>query len=396
MGSSVLVWSRERFRARVVTAGAGVVLAATIAGCAAASSASVTVSGKSLVIYASAPAGAASDPTLQDVLDAESLAFQQKQGEVTAYHVAFHTIESAKLSNNARTAIEDKSTIAYLGEIQPGASADSLGITNALDVLQVSPTDTALELTVSTSAISNTPGRYYESLSTYGRTFARVVPNTELEAKAQVQEMQSLGVSKLYVTDDGSPYGTSIALAVRNAAAPAITVVSSESGADAVFDGASSASAAIRTFNTAAQSDPAVKLFGPSALDDGTLVAGLAPSTRNVYISTPGFLPADLGTTGRTFVSNFTAMYGHAPAPEAIFGYEALAAVMDVLREAGTGAGNRATVVRDFFGIRDRSSVLGTGTYSINANGDTSLAAFVFSRLRGGKLVPFKFVQPQG
>ena len=36
------------------------------------------------------------------------------------------------------------------------------------------------------------------------------------------------------------------------------------------------------------------------------------------------------------------------------------------------------------------------GTYSINANGDTSVAPFVFSRLEAGKLVPFKFVQAQG
>ena len=36
------------------------------------------------------------------------------------------------------------------------------------------------------------------------------------------------------------------------------------------------------------------------------------------------------------------------------------------------------------------------GTYSINCNGDTSIAPFVFSRLAGGKLVPFKFVQAQG
>jgi branched-chain amino acid transport system substrate-binding protein len=88
------------------------------------------------------------------------------------------------------------------------------------------------------------------------------------------------------------------------------------------------------------------------------------------------------------------AAYQHAPVPEAIFGYEAMASLIDVLKQAGGSANDRATVVRDFFAIKNRSSVV--GTYSINANGDTTLAPFVFNHLRAGKLVPFKFLQPQG
>jgi branched-chain amino acid transport system substrate-binding protein len=68
--------------------------------------------------------------------------------------------------------------------------------------------------------------------------------------------------------------------------------------------------------------------------------------------------------------------------------------VLAVLKEAGTSANNRTTVVHDFFSIKNRQSVL--GTYSINSNGDTSIAPFVFSRLQSGQLVPFKFVSAQG
>jgi branched-chain amino acid transport system substrate-binding protein len=65
--------------------------------------------------------------------------------------------------------------------------------------------------------------------------------------------------------------------------------------------------------------------------------------------------------------------------------------VLAVLREAGSNAGNRSTVVHDFLSIKNRQSVL--GTYSMNSNGDTSIAPFVFSRLQRGKLVPFAQVQ---
>ncbi len=120
----------------------------------------------------------------------------------------------------------------------------------------------------------------------------------------------------------------------------------------------------------------------------------LVSSVRNLYISTPGFLKADLNPAGSAFATTFDATYGHAPDPQAIFGYEAMSAVLAVLKEAGTSANNRTTVVHDFFSIKNRQSVL--GTYSINSNGDTSIAPFVFSRLQSGQLVPFKFVSAQG
>ena len=74
-----------------------------------------------------------------------------------------------------------------------------------------------------------------------------------------------------------------------------------------------------------------------------------------------------------------------------IFGYEAMSAVLAVLREAGSAANNRSTVVHAFLAIKNRQSVL--GTYSMNSSGDTSIAPFVFSRLQQGKLVPFAQVQ---
>jgi branched-chain amino acid transport system substrate-binding protein len=395
MRRSVLGWGRAQALRVLVATVLATVLAAAVAGCAASGSSSVKAKGTTLTIYASVPPGAMSDPVVQDVLDAERLAFQKKHGEVTAFRLVFAPpLSGGKLSDHARTAIKDTSAIAYLGEILPGDSADTMGINNAQDLLQVSPTDTALELTLSTPVLSNTPGRYYEALKSYGRTFARVVPNAQQEAKAQVQEMQSLSVSKLYIGDDGTTYGRAIAQAVKQAASPAITVVSSQSGADAIFYGASRDSAAIRVFTSALQANPHVKLFGPSALADPTFAAGMGARAKNVFISAPGFLPAELNQLGQQFVSDFKAAYGRSPGLQAIFGYEAMAAVIDVLKEAGTSANNRGVSVQDFFAIKNRSSVL--GTYSINASGDTSIAPFVFSRLRAGKLVPFTSVKPQG
>jgi branched-chain amino acid transport system substrate-binding protein len=371
-------------RRRALLGVAGSAVAVLIAGCAAAASSTVTVSGSTLTVYSSLPPAGAGGQQAQDVYLAEQLALKENGAQIGTFTVRLVALNGKKLSDNARTAIQKTNTIAYLGEVLPGSSAQSLGITNDQGVLQVSPTDTAIELTQATPAISGAPDRYYEALKTYGRTFARVVPTAAIEAKAQVQEMKALGVTKLYVADDGSEYGTAVAFAVRGAAAPGISIVQSPTGADAVFFGGTDVAAAARVFNGAGTA----KLFGPSALDPQALLARLSlAAQQNLYLSSPGFPARSVTPAGQAFVTAFTTAFGHAPATQAIFGYEAMKAVLAVLKEAGSAANNRATVVHDFFAIKNRDSAL--GTYTIDSTtGDTSLASFVFSHVRNGKLVP--------
>jgi ABC-type branched-subunit amino acid transport system substrate-binding protein len=370
-------------------------LAIGAAGCTAAGSSAPTLTGKTLQVYVSAPASLAADPEAQDVIDAERLAFQQLKGQVTGYQLGLTVLTHNKISDNARQAIGDTGhAIAYLGEVLPGDSADSIGITNAVQLLQVSPTDTAVELTRATPAVPGAPKRYYESFGTYGQTFGRVVPTTKVEATALINEMRSLGVKTVYVKDDGSAYGRAVALAVRNAAAPGITVASSSASADAVFFGGSSQSAAATTFDQAASSGPKVKLFAPSALDDDAFAARLSPAARKaLYVSAPGLPPKRLASAAPTFVSGFRAAYGHAPATEAILGYEAMSAVIHAIQTQASSANDRSKVVKAFLAIRNQSSPL--GTYSIDTNGDTSLGAstFVIERVKGSKLVPPKASQ---
>jgi len=337
--------------------------------CGTTSGSTVTVSGSTLTIYASAPSSSAG-PASTDVLDAERLALNKLGLSVGKFTIRFVQLHR-KASDNARTAIQDKSAIAYIGELEPGTSAGTLGITNAQDLLQVSPTDNALELTQSTPAVPGAPGNYYEAKGTYGQTFARVVPSSAAEAKAQVKLMQSLHVSRLYVANDGSDYGKAIAYAVKqDAPSSGITIAQAISGADAMFFGG---------LRPASFPAPPVKLFVPSALASAALPSG-------TYVSQPGLRAHNSTTT--QFDKQFEAQYGHVPATEAIFGYEAMAAVLAVIKEAGTDATNRTTVVHDFLALNNRASVL--GTYSIDSNGDTSIAPFVVSRVRNGVLVPFR------
>src|SRR5205085_2581478 len=157
---------------------------------------------------------------------AEQLAFHQSGATVGNFKLDPVVLHGAKISNNARTAIVDKSAIAYLGEILPGQSADSLGIVGDEQILQISPTDTAVEETQSSPAVPGSPGVYQEVSGSKTRTFARLVPTTVREAKALLADAAALGASKVYVSGDGSPYGAALVYAVEHAAGASASVVS--------------------------------------------------------------------------------------------------------------------------------------------------------------------------
>ena len=100
---------------------------------------------------------------------------------------------------------------------------------------------------------------------------------------------------------------------------------------------------ATKALDSAATASPSAKLFAPSGLYDDPFVSGLsAGAQQRLVVSSPGFLPKDLTPAGKTFVSDFNSAYGHQPVPQAIFGYEAMSALLAVLDQAGAQADNRA------------------------------------------------------
>ncbi|MGI8714263.1 MAG: ABC transporter substrate-binding protein [Solirubrobacteraceae bacterium] len=377
-------------RTRGASLGACVaLLAAVLSGCSSTTptSSAVTVVGSTLDVYASQPAGPVGS-VAGDVVDAEQLASKQSGGKAGRYQVKLISRHGHEISANARAAVQDKKAIAYLGEIGPGTSGVSVQITNQVGLLEVSPTDTAIYLSHATAAVSGAPGNYFPASGTFHQTFARLAPTTAQEAGALVAAMQSRHLTKLYIADDGSAYGASIALEVRQAAqAKGLTLASGVTDADAVFYGGLPGSRAISALNQAASARPGADLFAPSALYDDSFVARLSAAAQShLYVTSPGFTNATLTPAGKQFVSAFRTAYGHAPQPQAIFGYEAMRSLLAVLAGEGINANSRALAVARFRTLHsDANSVL--GTYAINA-GDTSIAPFVIAHPAGGRLVP--------
>ena len=362
----------------------------TAASCSVAAS-GPAVSGTNLTIYLSDPASLGGDQAAQDVVDAEKLAFSQLKGSVSGFQPSLGgPLSSNKVSSNARAAIDDSTAIAYLGELVPGTSTDSVGITNAEDLLQVSPTDSTPDLTQPTNGIP--ASHYYESWSTYGHTFARMVPTISHEAKALVAEMQSLHVKTLEVQTDGSHYGRLLSAAVTGLESAA-SISAGTSNADALLYAGDSRPDAATRLDSAAASNPHAKLFVPSALADPSFLSTLSPAAQKTLLAiVPGATPSSLGPAAAKFASQFRSTYGHAPSPEAIFGYAAMQAVLHVLAQAGSKANDRSTVVKDFMKLRYASTASPPpvlGSYSISY-GDTSFDSFLIEQLKAGRLVTVK------
>ena len=93
--------------------------------------------------------------------------------------------------------------------------------------------------------------------------------------------------------------------------------------------------------------------------------------------------PDEYPPEGQEFFKSYTQKYGEAnPSPYAIYGYEVMQLALDSIKRSQTG--EKADVVKALFTTKDRSSVL--GTYSIDANGDTSLTDYGVYAIKDGKL----------
>ena len=115
--------------------------------------------GDTLTIFSSLPLQGAHADQAQSIVNAQKLALREAGGRVGDFKINFASADDAtaggdrvgwdpdKTAENARKAVENTRTIAYIGDFDSGATAISLPITNEAGFVQVSPASTAVGLT---------------------------------------------------------------------------------------------------------------------------------------------------------------------------------------------------------------------------------------------------------
>jgi branched-chain amino acid transport system substrate-binding protein len=351
-----------------------------------------------LTIYSSGTLVGTFAPDAQDVLRGERLALEQAGGRAGAFTVRFVSLNNGLrnmpwgaglTSSNARQAAQDPSTIAYLGEYVSGASQITVPITNEAGILVVSPTNTYVGLTRH-SGEPGEPDKYYP---TDKRTYGRVSPADNRQARALVAYLQALGVRRAYLVDDLEVYGDGLRRMVRGRLATrgirfaglahlrsgrnAVGIARRvrRSRADAMVYLGITRNGAARLWQAVHRRAPGVRLLGADGVAERAFTRRLSRGERaRTYLTDVPLAPAAYPAAGQAFFAAFRARYGRDPLPRAIYGYEAMSVVLDSIARAGARGNVREDVVAQFFATRDRDSVL--GRYSIDRFGDTTLSDY--------------------
>lgn len=322
--------------------------------------------GTSLTVYSSLPLNGPLAPVARDIVRAEKLALQEAGGRAGVYDIGFVSLDSSdpetgrwspgQVAANARKAVQDRQAIAYLGEMDSGASAVSLPILNEGGILQVSPRDTFAGLTEAGGR--GEPEKYYPSGNT---TFTRVVPADDQQAQDLVADMQDKGVERLLLADDRELAGVSIGDRVARAAREAgIEVVDRkrldpkdevpedlgeeirEERADAFFYAGTYSDFAVGVLKEVHDGAPAMRLYGSDDLAIAPELPARAGAAANRLMLT-GVDPAP--GADEAFERRFRAAYGVKPERQAILGYRAMKLVLSAIERAGEAAKSRRQVI---------------------------------------------------
>jgi branched-chain amino acid transport system substrate-binding protein len=305
-------------------------------------------------VYVSLPLTGPRGVDGRDAADGARLALEEAQGEAGSIQVRAHFLDDARgkpwdpvaVGENARTAVQDHTTAAYIGELDSEPTRSSAPITNQAGIVQVSPGAGAIDLTAPAAGYPDSPDRYRPSGSV---NFARTVPADGVVVEAAAAWAAELGVTSAAVTSDGSPFQNLAANEFKSAAAdhgitvspgkpPRNVAVAPEGGTRAVYDPASAA----------------LTIYGST--------------TRNLQLSAeiyPTLLPS------RAFPRRFDQRFKRPPGPSAAYGYEAMALILQGIGDAGTDASSfRDHVREEVIGAQRDGTVL--GSYSITSEGDTT------------------------
>jgi branched-chain amino acid transport system substrate-binding protein len=367
---------------------------------------STRISGGTVTVYASVPRHGVSHAAGAAVAAGQRMALADAGGRAGDLRVRLVSLDSTELGDrlwdpeqvnaNAERAADDDTTIAYLGEVDYGASAVSVPITNDAGILQVSAGDGLASLTLEPPGRPRAgPARYYP---TEVRTFLRLVPNDLLQAETMLEQVRASGAERLGVVFDDEIYGRElageiVARARRDGPDPVSTEEYSgrvedisdvarslaEDGPDAVVFAGVAGPGIGRLLAAVDSYMPGVPVYSTSGMLVRDRPIPAAPLSVEAYSP---FRPArELPLSARRILRRLRERERpYVARPEAVYGYEAMRLVLDAIADAGP---DRGRVIAAALAIRTRRSPL--GVYGVRATGDVNEERFARYILQNGR-----------
>jgi branched-chain amino acid transport system substrate-binding protein len=364
------------------------------------------VSGNTLTIYASVPLQGGSGDQGKAIENGAQLAVDAVNGKIGKYTIQYKRLDDSlastgaadenQASQNARTAVGDKTAIGYIGDYNSGISKVTIPLLNQGGVAQVSPSNTYAGLTTKAGgADPGEPDKYYP---TGKRTFARVVPIDTVQAAALVLTMKADGCKSVHIWNSKSTYSAGLAKNIVTAAGKRGIKVEGNDGYDPKAANYRSLAANVHSdcfvstgeieqnanegLKDVAAANPTTKIYesdGDCLNASADPSKGVPPTVSGRFKCTIATLdPKAFGPEGKKFFADYSKKYKvPSPDPYAIYGYESMAVLLDSIKRAsanGTKDVTREDVVNALFQTKNRKSIL--GTYSLDSEGDTDITTY--------------------
>lgn len=393
-------------RSQIIFSGT-LIASLVLAACTPAATPAPTV--ETVKVYSSLPLTGSSAGQTTTVVNAINLALEQQtaagvvcDGKIKIEYESLDDAtaaagqwDAAKEQENANKAVADPNTVAYIGTFNSGAARVSIPILNQAGIAMISPANTADDLTAGADT-----AQYYP---TGTRTYMRVVARDAFQGAFGAKWAAKLGAKTVYIIDDTQVYGKGVADQFEaNLAANGLTSVGrdgidgkaadykalatkiKDSNPDFIYYGGITQNNAGQLLKDIRAAGITVPFMGPDGiLESAFIEAAGADIAEGVYGTIAGSPRALLPEKGKKFFEDYNAKYGSEPEAYAIYGYEAASVVIKAI--STVCAKDKTAILNAMFTTKDFDGVL--GTWSFDANGDTSLYSMLGNIVQGGAWV---------
>ncbi len=160
------------------------------------------------------------------------------------------------------------------------------------------------------------------------------------------------------------------------------------SGTDLVYFGGTTQSNAGKLWLDLRTFMPNVLLMGPDGILEDAFAQAAGQAAEGTFVTFGGRTPASYTGAALDWLQRYHQQFGADPPVYAIYGYEATRVALDAIQRAGVK--DRASIRDAVFATRNFEGVL--GTWSFDANGDTSVTTMTVQQVVDGKFQPVREV----
>jgi len=372
-------------------------------------------------LYSSWPMSGASEQIGGDSAAAVQFAVDLWGGAAGGFAITYEALDdglaanngawdAAKEAENASMVVNDENAVAYIATYNSGAAEASIPITNEAGLAQISPANTAVQLTKENAA--NAPG-YPDVLYPSGkRNYMRVVPADDLQGAAAANwAFNTLGAKSVYVIHDQQTYGRGVAEVFQTTFeelggevlgfegfdpnAPeyqALMTKVANAAPDLLYLGAIvnlNASKLLQDFRNLLSPEECAFL-GPDGLVNQSFIDAAGDAAEGAYITFAGLPANQLEGVGKTWYDQFKEIVGHEPDAYALYSFEAAVVVLQAIDAVGEK--DRAKILDAMFGTKEFRGLI--GTWSFTETGDTDSTTVSLNVVQDGAITFQETIAP--